>query len=525
MTIAKKMLSFSIVIILGFIAIATAIFFSLSQLESAQNDLSRRNEHVRRLLEIKASALATIQLDPTTNETAKIFADSEKNIDLQLQQLKQLAHRKEIQQQADDLHALWQRYDQDSQALMTLGKTNPKSANDQLLPLYNKEFTPLQHAIEQAVTAMSQDCELTKIRVAQLISLQFWLVLGPLLLLGSALLIFFSLIARNMKHKLSEILACLQKLDKGELTVRLPAQGKDELSAIALAINHFIEQTHQMVGRLQHGSQQLTSSTETLYGTAREIVNSASNQNEATSSMAASMEQMSVSINHVANNAGTALELSQTAGDSSRQGGKIIHDAANEMGHIVSAVNGASATVAQLSEHAQRISTVVQVIKDIADQTNLLALNASIEAARAGEQGRGFAVVADEVRSLSERTTSSTQEISQMIATIQSSTDVAVKEMEQVVIRVGSGERLAKEAGQRISQIQTGAEQVIQAINAITTALREQSSSSHEIASQVEKVAKMTEDNNAAAQHTSESAGQLEQLATQMKTMVSGFRT
>ena len=525
MSIARKMLLLSAITILGFVAIGVAVFISLGNLQSNQNDLTRRTEHVQRLLEVKASALSTIQLDPTTVETAKIFSDAEKNIELQLGLLEKLARRPAIQEQAKQIRGLWLRYDQDSHALMNQAKTDAKAANDQLIPLYNKEFLPLQQAVEAAISSLRKDCEGSKAKVNDLLAMQFWLVLAPLLILACCLLLFVSSISRSLKNTLQQMLQALQQLSTGQLATRLPATGKDELADIARAVNQFIEHTHAMVQQFQHGSQQLSSSAVVLYGTAKEIVSSVDSQNEAAASMAAAVEQMSVSVNHVANNAGTALQLSHNAGEISRQGGQIIHDAATEMSHIVNAVHSASDTVQELNQHSRNISAVVQVIKEIADQTNLLALNASIEAARAGEQGRGFAVVADEVRSLAERTSSSTQEIGKMISQIQGSTDTAAREMEQVVLRVGSGEQLAKQAGERMSEIQSGTEQVISAINAISTALQQQSATSHEIAAQVEKVAKMTEDNHGAARHTSDSAGELEQLAGQMQGVVSRFRT
>jgi len=177
--------------------------------------------------------------------------------------------------------------------------------------------------------------------------------------------------------------------------------------------------------------------------------------------------------------------LAKDSEEISIEGGKIIDRTAEEMIVIANSVSEASRVIGSLGEASQQISAVVQVIKDVADQTNLLALNAAIEAARAGEQGRGFAVVADEVRKLAERTSSSTNEISQMIGKIQEAANDSVNEMHRVVNQVQNGQALAEDAGERIRSIRDAVQKVTAAVTEISIALREQSAASNELVAQM----------------------------------------
>ena len=233
---------------------------------------------------------------------------------------------------------------------------------------------------------------------------------------------------------------------------------------------------------------------------------------------------MTVSIGHVSDSAREAVEISRKSGKLSTEGGEIISKATSEMSKIEETVRHTAQAIEELGQQSNQISSIVQVIKDVADQTNLLALNAAIEAARAGEQGRGFAVVADEVRKLAERTTKATEEITQMIAAMQHSAHAAVSTMETAVDQVSGGVALANQAGSAIVQIKDGAEQVVGVVNDISSALAEQSSASNDIAAQVEKVAQMTEENSAAAAETSSAANNLQELASDMRATVSRFK-
>jgi len=132
----------------------------------------------------------------------------------------------------------------------------------------------------------------------------------------------------------------------------------------------------------------------------------------------------------------------------------------------------AASEISALDQQSQQIASIVQSISSIAEQTNLLALNAAIEAARAGEQGRGFAVVADEVRLLASRTSKATEEIVEVVQRNRSQTQNTVSVIEQGQEKAERGLALSKESGDVMSEIQNGAQEVVNAIGQFTSELK-----------------------------------------------------
>ncbi|HUX64148.1 methyl-accepting chemotaxis protein, partial [Sulfuricella sp.] len=321
-------------------------------------------------------------------------------------------------------------------------------------------------------------------------------------------------IIRSITGPLNQMRTTITEVEKsGDFTQRIPVHTEDEVGQTAKAFNELMTALQQTLGQVLGSVAKVSDAAQSLSAASGQVATSSSSQSEATSAMAAAVEEMTVSINHVSESAREAVEISRKSGKLSTEGGEIIHKASSEMSQIAETVRHTAQAIEELDQHSNQISSIVQVIKDVADQTNLLALNAAIEAARAGEQGRGFAVVADEVRKLAERTTKATEEITQMIAAMQHSAQAAVSTMETAVDQVSGGVALANQAGSAIIQIKDGAEQVVGVVNDISSALTEQSSASNDIASQVEKVAQMTEENSAAAAETASAANNLQELA------------
>ena len=240
--------------------------------------------------------------------------------------------------------------------------------------------------------------------------------------------------------------------------------------------------------------------------------------------MAATVEEMTVSINHVADQAQEADRVSGESGQLALSGEQVIGQTVSDIQGIAMTVNQAAELIQGLEQHSQQISNVVVVIKEVADQTSLLALNAAIEAARAGEQGRGFAVVADEVRKLAERTSVSTHEIATTIETMRTGAENAAACMQGVVSKVALGVERAREANESIAQIGERSRQAVGMVEEIASSIKEQSAATNNIAMQIERIAQMSEESSAAAGNSADVARELDQLAGDMQRIVSAYR-
>lgn len=335
---------------------------------------------------------------------------------------------------------------------------------------------------------------------------------------------FIYTLSHSITQTLGEAVSLAESIAQGDLRRSVPQAANDEAGRMLQAMSRMQDSLRDMVTNTQQNAHSLLRSSDGLSDSARKTASATEAQSESAAGMAASVEQLTVSIDQVKDHALDAHRFAIQSGEQSQAGGEVVHSAAREISRIAEAVNNAAHTIRALEGYSGEITTIVKVIRDIADQTNLLALNAAIEAARAGEQGRGFAVVADEVRKLAERTANSTQQIAAMIDKVQDGARQAASEMESGVERVKDGVKLAHEAGDSITIIQEAAEKVAESVDDIVSALNEQAIASQEIAKGVESIAQLSEKNSAEVRKTAGASEQLQALAAELEQSIVYFK-
>ncbi|MGP0174698.1 methyl-accepting chemotaxis protein [Pseudomonas sp. NCHU5208] len=279
-----------------------------------------------------------------------------------------------------------------------------------------------------------------------------------------------------------------------------------------------------MVGRLQGGVERISAAAQALSGVTEQTRLGVNGQKAETDQVATAMSQMAATVHEVARNAEVAAVATRNAEERVGTGSQVVGQTLQRVDQLANAMDATTASIERLSQDAQRIDAVLDVIKSVAEQTNLLALNAAIEAARAGEQGRGFAVVADEVRALARRTQQSTAEIETLIATLREGTQRAVQDMQQSASLVTQAVSDANQTEGALAAISEAVAQIFDMNQQIAAAAEEQTAVAEEINRSVTSIRDIADQSALAMDETAAASTQLAELGRELQGMAGHFR-
>ena len=350
-----------------------------------------------------------------------------------------------------------------------------------------------------------------------------WLVVGLIaavvvLTVGLALLL-----TKSITSPIKDALSVAERIAASDLSKEVLVSGTDEAGRLLKALAQMQTNLRTTIMQISDSSTQLASASEEMTAVTEESSRSLVAQNDEVNQAATAVTEMSAAVDEVARNAESASEESKRTQGYTEIGLERVAQTLKSIQKLNGNVENTSEQIQGLSDRAQSITKVVEVIRAIAEQTNLLALNAAIEAARAGEQGRGFAVVADEVRALAHRTQVSTQEIEQMIAAIQNDSDLAVKAMNTSRDLATESLGVAQEASTSLDQIATAIVQINERNLMIATASEEQSHVAREVDRNLVSIRELATQSAAGASQTASACGEMSKLAVNLNHLVNKF--
>ncbi|MEG3887651.1 PAS domain S-box protein, partial [Microcoleus sp. herbarium19] len=330
--------------------------------------------------------------------------------------------------------------------------------------------------------------------------------------------------ADSMTQQVLKLLGEIKGAAQGDLTVRAEVTN-DVLGAVADSFNFLIGSLRKVVTGIQTLAEQVTSATGESINNTSQLTQQAEVQATKISAIMREIERIVNSIRDVRDVSVRAETVAQESSHTAEAGGLAVDRAVEGINELRLTIASTSKMMKRLGESSQQIGKIVTSISQLASQTNLLALNATIEAARAGEQGLGFAVVAEEVRKLAERSAGATEEISEIVGTIQEEISRVMKAMESGTLEVVEGTKLASEAKTHLNAIIEVSREMNALVQNITRASAKQTVSAEEISNSMQQVNEIA---NTTAQKGSDVKASLDDLSgsvNKLQKSVANFRS
>ena len=341
-----------------------------------------------------------------------------------------------------------------------------------------------------------------------------------------ALAIFFSnKLATPIAHVTNRLATLAQGDFRHNAALETKISSTDEIGRMSQALDTLQHNVRQMMKQAIDAAEKITTAVAQLNESADQSATVSSQVASSMSKVADSCNEQFAEMDRTKAQIGTleqhmsafAGNLSQTVdavdgtNRAAAQGATRVNEAVLQMQRIAESVSRSAEVITVLGEESDKIGTIVDAIAAIADQTNLLALNAAIEAARAGENGRGFAVVAEEVRKLAEQSSTSADEITALITSIQEKAQNAVEVMQEGASQAQGGTEAVDAAGRTFKEIASMVEHVASESSAMGSRVHELEQSTHSIRDSAESMNKMSR--SVAAESQTVSAATQEQTA------------
>lgn len=357
-----------------------------------------------------------------------------------------------------------------------------------------------------------------------------------------------SMVIRPVK----ELTHVITDMTKGDFTIEVKSKNNDEIGVMSRHVEKFIIAMRSMIASIYSISEQLSSEADSSDNLSGAMYNASILQSQSMKELSSTVEQLSLSITEIAENATTlAMVVADTREDGenvdikmretvevSQKGKTDIQYISDAMKEIHESVHVLKIAIDKVGKASGEITNITNVIGEIADQTNLLSLNASIEAARAGEAGKGFAVVATEIGQLAKTSADSVHNIEELINEISVLVDDTIRQTDESVESINRSSNLVGNALETFDVIFDNINEVNGLVNSmiekvqkvddvasnVAAISQEQAASSQEILATSENMVQQTDNITKDSQGVSDGAKELLQSAEVLYENVAVFK-
>lgn len=295
---------------------------------------------------------------------------------------------------------------------------------------------------------------------------------------------------------MNEILAALERISEGDLSVQITGEHQGDLGRMKNALHKTLKAFNKIMANIAESVNQIQTG-------AHQVADSSQAVSQGATEQAGSLQETTVSIEEITTQTKQNSEHAQMANQISKEASEAAEAGNLQMGRMLEAMH-------DINNSSNQIAKIIKVIDEIAFQTNLLSLNAAVEAARAGVHGKGFAVVAEEVRNLAQRSAKAAKETEKLI--------------EGSVEKIRVGADIADQTAQALDSIITNITKVNDLMDEIASASTEQVEGIEQISQALRQFDEVTQANAASAEQSASAAEELSGQAINLQKLVGKFR-